>query len=314
MRYFMTEQLRGGQRMRRALLALGAALALAGALGLHGRAPAAEIEQPAYDKGLLWRIEKPGSAPSYLFGTIHVSDKRVTALPDAVRAQLDAARSFTMEVALDAPNVAALAARMIYTDGRTLPQVAGEKLFREVAPLLAALGLPEEVARLFKPWAAMMMIAVPRQQTEDMLDATLQRIAVRQGKPVHYLETVDDQVAAFDGMSESDQVALLAHTVETRHELPEATEKLLQAYLARDLGRIWQLNEDSVRERPELKPLSDVFARRVLYDRNARMFERLQSDLKEGNAFVAVGALHLYGGQGLLALLARDGWLVTSVY
>jgi len=300
--------------MRRALLALGAALALTGALALHGRATAAETGQPAYDKGLLWRVEKPEAAPSYLFGTVHVSDKRVTALPDVVRAQLDAARSFTMEVALDAPNVAALAARMIYSDGRTLPQVAGEELFRQVAPLLAALGLPEEVARLFKPWAAMLMIAVPQQQPADMLDATLQRIAVQQGKPVHYLETIDDQVAAFEGMSEPDQVALLAYTVETRDELPGATEKLLQAYLERDLGRIWQLDQDSVRERPELKPLNDVFARRVLYDRNTHMFERMQQDLKEGNAFIAVGALHLYGEKGLLALLARDGWRVTPVY
>jgi uncharacterized protein len=309
------------QPMKRTLLTalvLGATLAFVGAhapqFAAVRHAAAAELQQASYDKGLLWRIEKPGIAPSYLFGTVHVADKRVLALPDIVRKQLDDAHSFTMEVALDAPNVAALAARMIYTDGRNLPGVAGEELFRKVVPLMAALGVPEELARLFKPWAATLMLAVPQQQPEELLDATLQRAAVQQGKPVHFLETVDDQVAAFEQMPESDQVALLEYTIETRDELPEATEQLLQAYLDRDLGRMWRLSEESVKDRPELKRVNDVFAQRLLFDRNVHMSERMQPWLEEGNAFVAVGALHLYGGQGLLALLARDGYTVTRVY
>jgi uncharacterized protein YbaP (TraB family) len=60
--------------------------------------------------------------------------------------------------------------------------------------------------------------------------------------------------------------------------------------------------------------LKQVFDQRLLYDRNARMIERMQPQLKTGAAFIAVGALHLYGDRGLLNLLARDGYRITRVY
>src|SRR4051794_37913259 len=60
----------------------------------------ASAQTGVYDKGLLWRVEKAGAAPSHLFGTVHLADPRVTKLPDAVREQFDSARLFAMEVSL----------------------------------------------------------------------------------------------------------------------------------------------------------------------------------------------------------------------
>jgi uncharacterized protein YbaP (TraB family) len=274
----------------------------------------AHAQEGAFDKGLLWRIEKPGAAPSHLFGTVHLADKRVTALPDAVRKVFDAARSFSMEVASDASNVAILAARMVYMDGRDLPRVAGEELFRKVVPLAADLGLPAEMARMFKPWAMVLLLEMPQQQMEDVLDFMLHRLAAEQGKSLGYLETVDEQVAAFERMSEADQVALLKLAVETHKDLKAQSEKLVQAYLQRDLRLMWQIGEAEVAQRPDLKPVKAVFDQRLLFDRNTRMVERMQPQLKSGAAFVAVGALHLYGDKGLLSLLAREGYRVTRVY
>jgi hypothetical protein len=302
------------QRLLVQFIFLTCALALAQfAQPLSSRAYA-QTAAAAFDKGLLWRVEKPGSAPNYLFGTMHLADKRVTALPEVVRKQFDSARSFAMEVAADQSNIAALAARMVYLDGRDLPGVAGEDLFRKIVPLTAGLGLPPEMARLFKPWAMVLLLQMPQQQTEDVLDFMLQRMAAQQGKAIHYLETVDEQVAAFENMSDKDQLALLRHVVETHHELKALTEKLVQAYLQRDLGLMWQISESEVARRPELRPVKDVFDQRLLYDRNVRMVGRMQPQFKEGNAFVAVGALHLYGEKGLLSLLERDGYRVSRVY
>ena len=67
-------------------------------------------------------------------------------------------------------------------------------------------------------------------------------------------------------------------------------------------------------QRPDLKPLKSVFDQRLLFDRNTRMVERMQPQLKSGNAFIAVGALHLYGERGVLSLLAREGFRITRVY
>jgi len=155
---------------------------------------------------------------------------------------------------------------------------------------------------------------MPQQDPANVLDFMLQRMAAEQGKALHSLETVDEQVAAFELMSDQDQLALLRHAVETHHELTAQRETMLQAYLKRDLGAMWQLGEADIARRPELRPLKQVFDQRLLYDRNARMLERMQLQLKTGAAFIAVGALHLYGEKGLLNLLERDGYRLTRVY
>ena len=54
--------------------------------------------------------------------------------------------------------------------------------------------------------------------------------------------------------------------------------------------------------------------KRVLYDRSVVMAYRMQRELRRGNAFVAVGALHLHGSRGVLALLEEDGYRATRVF
>jgi uncharacterized protein YbaP (TraB family) len=281
--------------------------------GPAGSALAAQGELQSFDRGLLWRIEKRGTAASYIFGTVHLADARATTLPAAVSKELDAAQSFTMEIALDPANIVELVARMVYEDGR-LPAIIGDDLFAQVVPLLAEIGIPSEFARRFKPWAAMLMLAIPPQKPDEVLDYKLHGIASQQGKRIHYLETVDDQVAAFEGMKIADQVALLRYAVQTHGELKATTGRLLEAYLQRDLGLMWRISESGAEGRPDLKVLNAIFTQRLLFDRNTRMAAGMQPQLKAGRAFIAVGALHLYGDKGVLRLLQRDGYAVSRVY
>ena len=309
-----------GLALRAVIIAVAwlAPLALLGSLTQHFpvglRSQNLAVADAPFDRGLLWRVERPGVQANYLFGTIHLADSRVTTLPGAVKQPFDAARSFTMEVALDAAGVATLAARMVFNDGRNLPGVAGESLFDRVVPLLEQRGLPRAFAGTLKPWAAMLMISLPPQAPDDVLDVLLSRLAAEQRKREYFLETVEEQVAGFEEMSTGEQVALLRHAVETQADLPSLNRKLLDAYLQRNLALMWQVNESEVVKRPDLRALNDVFVQRLVYDRNARMAQRMQQQLGQGGAFVAVGALHLYGDRGVLSLLARSGWQVTRIY
>ena len=65
---------------------------------------------------------------------------------------------------------------------------------------------------------------------------------------------------------------------------------------------------------PEVAAHQAVMTKRVLYDRSVVMAFRMQRELRRGDAFVAVGALHLYGEKGVLALLAQDGYRSTRAY
>ena len=252
--------------------------------------------------------------PSDLFGTIHVADPRVTALPQPVRQTFDSAASFTMEVRFDAANVLQLASRMLYMDGRELPGVIGDALYEKVVALSPSLGLPPEALRRFKPWAVALLLIVPQQDAENILDNRLYQMAVQQKKDLHQLETVGEQVDAFEGMTESEQVALLRYAVENRERMPGRIRLMVDAYLKRDLAELLRISEGEGVGDPAIKRLNAAFMQRLLYERNVRMAERMEPQLKAGRAFVAVGALHLYGERGILARLASRGYRVSRVY
>lgn len=294
-----------GAALRAAAVALAAvALALAPAQAAAQR----------FDQGLLWRVEGAGAGASHLFGTIHVDDARVTDLPAEVARTLDAAHSVTVELSFDPSNLLALANRMVLQDGRDLPGIAGAELFQKTAALTAPLGIPEPVLRLFRPWAAALLLMTPPQNPEGVLDYKLARIAAAQGKPVHQLESVDEQVDVFEGMAEPDQVALLKFAVDNYERMPHLVGRLVKAYLARDLAVMSRISREVEEGDADAQRLNDLFVKRVLDVRNVRMAERLQARLAEGGAFIAVGALHLYGDAGLLALLEQRGFRVTRVY
>ena len=273
----------------------------------------AQAAAQRYDQGLLWRVETPAGA-SHVFGTIHVQDPRVIDLPQPVARAFDEARSVTVELSLEPGNVMALAARMMLQDGRDLPAIAGPELFGKAAAQTAKLGLPEQALMLFKPWAAALLLMVPQQDPEKVLDVVLARRAAARGKPVHELETVMEQADVFDGMTEPDQVALLRYAVENRQQVARNTAGLVKAWLARDLAAMWRISQEGADASPETRRLNEVFLQRVLIARNGRMAERMDARLKEGGAFVAIGALHLYGADGVLALLQKRGWKVSRVY
>ncbi len=54
--------------------------------------------------------------------------------------------------------------------------------------------------------------------------------------------------------------------------------------------------------------------KRLLTDRNYIMADRMQSILQKGNAFIAIGAMHLPGEEGVLSLLNKQGYKIHSVY
>ena len=88
--------------------------------------------------------------------------------------------------------------------------------------------------------------------------------------------------------------------------------ELLAAYKQRDLGGLMTLNETSMKTGDQR--LAEEFQQNLIVDRNHRMVERMREYLQQGSAFVAVGALHLPGEEGLLNLLEQQGYTVRRVY
>jgi uncharacterized protein YbaP (TraB family) len=264
-----------------------------------------------YAKGLLWKIESPGAAANHLFGTIHSDDPRVTALPEPVTRALDASGRFVMEAMMDGEALMRMAEVMFFTDERTLEQVIGKKLYEQTVKAMSARGLPLLGIEKQKPWTAMMALSMPPPRTGEFLDLVLLARATQQNKPASGLESIAEQLAVFEGLPMPDQIALLEDAVRMQPELARELEALHKAYLARDLAAIVAISE---KHKPADERLYRDVMHRLLDQRNRRMAERLAPILKQGGAFVAVGAAHLPGEAGLLQQLEKAGYRVSVVY
>jgi len=272
----------------------------------------AGAEDVRFSRGLLFEISWEAVAPCYLFGTIHSEDPRVLALPPEVQLAFDQADVFAMEAIPDAEAIIHSMITMVYTDGRTLEGVIGPGLYGQALEALSDLDLPEAAVKDFKPWAVVTLLSVPRAVTGDFLDMQLYKAADAGGKTVIGLESIEEQLAVFDGLDESDQIALLRETLEARDILPQFFERLLTLYVERDLAGLLHLSDEYLRGgNPQL---AERFKEAALDVRNVRMARRMAPYLRTGGCFIAVGALHLPGTGGVLERLHGNGFHVRAVY
>lgn len=263
-----------------------------------------------FDFGILWQIDNGFSTPSFLFGTMHVEDPRVTELPPPVMDAFNRSRSLTTEALLELEQLLLVGPELLLVDGSNLIQLIGENLYSEVTSALSARGITPDIAAVLKPWAVALLLSQPRSQTGMFLDRQLYQLAQQNGKPVFGLETIAEQLAVFKTMSLQDQISLLEETLAQLELIPEAIERLTQAYLNRDLAMLAELADEQFTG----SSVQQNLKQRLIVDRNINMAHRMQQRFAEGGAFVAIGALHLAGPDGVLNYLQQLGYNVTRVY
>lgn len=265
-----------------------------------------------FARGLLWEVRVDGRAPSYLLGTIHSEDPRVTRLPEAVAQAFADAERLVLEIDLNAEALQTLGTAMLSRDGSSLKSRLGEALFQRTAQAMAEYGIPDIVLDRMKPWAVAVTLMMPKTQTGLFLDRLLYEQAIAEGKTVAGLETAAEQMAVFDSLSMAEQIEMLTDAVAHQDESRELLEAMTRAYLARDLVEIQRLSDDALgRSSPQLV---ERLNRTLVVERNHRMVERMQPQLEAGHAFIAIGALHLPGREGILNLLAQRGYALRALY
>ncbi|MFZ0788685.1 MAG: TraB/GumN family protein [Chromatiaceae bacterium] len=291
----------------------GRACWLLAALATATLAGAALADEAPRRDALLYEVRAPGGQnPSYLFGTIHSEDPRILDLPGPVLTAFADSPAFALEVVPDTEAIIKSMVTMTYTDGRTLREVLPADLYPEVAAALQGLGMPPAAFRDFKPWAVLTLISVPPAGSGEFLDMRLYRTAKDAGKRILGLESMEEQLAVFDDMNESDQIALLREALGSRDELPAMFESLIEAYLARNLDTLMERSEHYLQGTDPR--LSALFREAAVESRNRRMAQRMLPLFDQGGWFIAVGALHLPGVNGILNLLEQKGYRVTPVH
>lgn len=272
--------------------------------------PGAKESPSIYSDALLWKVSKGNNKASYIFGTIHVSDPEIINLPEKVSSTLDQTDIFVMEALPLIDEALKFSQMMFFNDGTTLKDFIDEELFEKTAKILSDYQFPPDAVMTMKPWAAFLIMNYPA-DTGLPLDLHLLQTAKQNGAEVHGLETLSEQGDVFTTMDYDEQLTLLLDTVCHYDVVKQDFDKLKSLYLERDLkGLFLQSNQYSFSEEPVYRDLM----KRLVVDRNHTMAERMQGILDKGNAFIAIGAMHLPGEEGVLSLLGKKGYKIHSIY
>ncbi len=255
--------------------------------------------------GLVYRLSRDGAPPSYLIGTMHSEDPRVTALLDAVAPLIEQTEVVALEMLPDAVTLLAVGAATLLPQEQSLHRMIGAERFEALKAAAAIRRLPPELVDRLKPWAAAVMLGMPAADTGRFLDLEIYVHAVETQRRAVGLETAAEQLAVFERMPLQAQLLLLDEMIKNAHELPKQLETLTDAYLAGDLERLAALAREQYGDMPPV--VREWFDEVLIRQRNQRMLARLLPLLDEGPVFIAVGALHLAGENGLLAGLRRKG-------
>lgn len=286
---------------------------------------AAEAAQTQNGENLLWRIapREAGSAPSFLFGTMHVTDPRVLALPEPVRAAFAKSDTVVIEstdVIDQAAMMSALAANpelTMFTDATTLGSLIPGDDLEMVEARLRERGMPLGSVNRMKPWMLASIVAMPacefdrKARGEPILDLMLAADARTAGKELAGLESVTDQFGAMASLPMDLHIEGLVETLRLGDRVADVLETMVVLYQAERVGMFWPFFRAVLPSGEDGRSGYAVFEETMVNARNRTMAKGADEFLERGGAFIAVGALHLPGPEGLVALLRAAGYEVT---
>ena len=289
-------------------------------------AEAARADDLVNGDGLLWRIEKPGLAPSYLFGTIHSTDE--SALEVARRAAQSINGSKVVATELGGPidtiekaNItAATLAKALDRDHDTFEGAIAPEDRQKIEKLISSLGYPAEFAHHLKPWFLAILTALPKCEAEretlnlPEVDQFLAETARDSGVKVIGLETAEEQLAAIANMRPEVAATLLTLTARDPGLNDNLYATMLRLYRESRPAEILAVSDALGGLSDQERVAQDEFMLALLQARNATMAERAAPLLASGGAFIAVGALHLAGKTGLVERFRAQGYTVTKVW
>ncbi|HEX8900625.1 TraB/GumN family protein [Vitreimonas sp.] len=290
---------------KQAILAFAAFVALSGAPADAQQ----QINPPLY-------VVRDADSTMYLFGTVHIRPRGADWGNDHVRAAISESQEVWTEIeispAADA-RAQQLAMQLGAAEGRPLSSWLSAEENAALAAALTRLGVPAAALEGQEPWiAALTLSIVPMLQAgydpNSGVDRAVDAYAEAGGKTMRTFETIEQQLGFFDGMDAEVQREMLSEAIAQAPEVPAMMAQLTRAWEGGDEAALTALVIDETRrEYPEL--YDAIFVRR-----NNAWMQVIANELNgAGVDFVAVGAGHLLGAEGLVAQLRARGYTVERV-
>jgi uncharacterized protein YbaP (TraB family) len=263
------------------------------------------------NNALLWRISGAKlSKPSYLMGTIHAICPSDFIWTDAMQSALDATEKVCFEMDLDDPAMQMSLATAMMTGGKkSLKEYYAAEDYRKLADFMKdSLGLPIDMMPQLDPGllAAMMSVKLVSCPIPDSYEGKIMGMAQKKEMEIVGLETAEQQMEIFSSMNSDSTAAALLQMIEQMDSMRSEYNKLLAAYKAQDLPALYDLIVQS----PDMKAMN---INTFLFDRNRNWIPQIEKMVAAQPMFIAVGAGHLWGDQGVINLLRKAGYTVEPI-
>ncbi len=267
----------------------------------------------AADAAFLWVVQGERTQ-HYLAGSVHLLPEQAYPLPAALERAY--ARSAGLVLESDLEELASPAMQQKWLAAALAPKgLAAEinpALLRSLKRHNQQQGLPELLCDRFKAWFCAVTLEIMSLQRAGMradlgLDRTLFDRADAAGKQVRWLETPDQQLQLFAGISGEFSEQMLASTLDELGTPGRSAQDLVRQWMAGDVAAV----ETAV---SEMKAEFPAAYARLLSERNRSWLPQLQKIFEEAQPqMIVVGSAHLVGPDGLPALLAARGLTVKPV-
>ncbi len=272
---------------------------------------------------LLWKISGNGlQQPSYIFGTYHLSPlsikDSIASLPQAMQDIRQVYGELVMADMMKPEFLAQMQQQTMLPNDTTLKSLFTPEEFEVVSRAVTEY-LQVDIALLdrMKPAALFQQLTVlfymkhtPGYNPQEQLDASFQQEATEQGKKVGGLETAQSQVDILFNKPLRRQAEDLYCFVSDPDKVERQAKEIIAAYTAQDLDKMLQLMEE--KEGTSCDPTPEEMAQ-LLYDRNQAWVKQMPAIMQAAPTLFVVGAGHLPGEQGVLALLKAQDYTVEPM-
>ena len=268
----------------------------------------------------MWKVEK-GNQTSYLFGTIHVPAPELSVLPAQVKKAIERCDGVQTELDMNFMNQMKTTQLMLRKDGKTLEQILPKALYVRTEKVLKAVNpaLNLKPFSQLKVWALAATLELLEEQMKNPtfipIDDVIFKYGEEQNKSVAGIETVEEQMSAFDTFTLTEQIQFLEATLDYMDEHKDAMKIMKELYIKGDGKALLAFTNEEFKE-DKYKKLEEKFMEELLYKRNVRMAKRIDTLLKKDRKksyFFAFGTMHFLDKKSVIEYLEGYGYKVSRV-
>ena len=260
---------------------------------------------------LLWQISGNGlSKPSYLYGTIHIIDQENYFLGKNVKKKIKQCDELVMELDMENIDVSALTKLSLLDSGKTIKNYMSDSDYAVLETFMQdSIGIKKYTFEMLysrlKPFYIEQLIYFKYLgQEKESYEQNFKKLAETDSKVISGLETFEEQLLFLESIPLETQLKSLTETIKSYSSEAKKLDELIELYKKQDLNELSKLIEDDE---------DSVLNEKLLYKRNSNWIPKLQTKIELKSCFIAVGAGHLGGENGLINLLKKQGYTVEPI-